>query len=99
MAFVISPAELRGGMAMEWIQLTLHTTVVIAIYMIALGLGLGFWSWLTPCNRGMYWWSDLRQAGTNLCYWLLSPILTRFAQIFLIALAVALLFGGSYRPG
>lgn len=49
---------------------------------------------LTPCNRGMYWWKDLRAACTDFLYWFLLPLLGRVCRAVMLAAAVTLLFGG-----
>jgi sterol desaturase/sphingolipid hydroxylase (fatty acid hydroxylase superfamily) len=50
---------------------------------------------LTPCNPGMYWWKDLRAAGTDLVYWFVVPLVLRFCRTLMLVAGVALLFGGA----
>jgi sterol desaturase/sphingolipid hydroxylase (fatty acid hydroxylase superfamily) len=51
-----------------------------------------------PCNRGMYWWKDLRGAGADFTYWFLMPLLLRCGRALMLAAGVALLFAGGKGP-
>jgi sterol desaturase/sphingolipid hydroxylase (fatty acid hydroxylase superfamily) len=53
---------------------------------------------LTPCNRGMYWWKDLRGAGADFMYWFLVPLLLRWGRALMLAAGVALVFRGGPGP-
>src|SRR4051794_40314622 len=63
----------------------------------AAGLAVAFaiLAHLMPCNPGMYWWKDLRGAGTDLLYWFVVPLFLRMARMMMLIAGVALLFGGA----
>ena len=50
---------------------------------------------LMPCNRGMYWWKDLRGAATDFMYWFIVPLFLRLARTLMLLAGVRLLFGGN----
>lgn len=58
-------------------------------------LGFGLLVWLTPCNRGMFWWKDLRGAATDFMYWFIVPLFLHLCRTLMLAAGVRLLFGGS----
>jgi sterol desaturase/sphingolipid hydroxylase (fatty acid hydroxylase superfamily) len=49
---------------------------------------------LMPCNRGMYWWKDLRAAATDSIYWFMVPLFLRVGQTLMLMAGMKLLFGG-----
>ncbi|HZZ77498.1 MAG TPA: sterol desaturase family protein [Gemmataceae bacterium] len=79
---------------MEWIADIWYPTLTVVKYMVVFGLAFGLLSWLMPCNPGMYWWTNLRTAATDFCYWLVAPIFVRICQIYMLALSINLLFAG-----
>ena len=56
---------------------------------------LGVLTSLMPCNPGMFWWTRLRAALTDLVYWLVVPLFTRLATLALLGLAVGWLYRGA----
>jgi sterol desaturase/sphingolipid hydroxylase (fatty acid hydroxylase superfamily) len=57
-------------------------------------LGFGLLAWLMPCNRGMFWWKDLRGAATDFMYWFIVPLFLHLCRTLMLAAGVRLLFGG-----
>lgn len=63
-------------------------------WLAGLGVVFGLLGRLSPCNPGMYWWTDLRAVAADLVYWFIVPVFTRFGRLVLLILGIALLFGG-----
>jgi sterol desaturase/sphingolipid hydroxylase (fatty acid hydroxylase superfamily) len=59
-----------------------------------LGIGFGVLTRLTPCNRGMFWWKDLRAAVTDLVYWFIVPLFLQYCRRGLFIVGVVLVLGG-----
>jgi len=80
---------------MDWIadigDFWLHTLA----WVTGLSLAFGVLAWLMPCNRGMYWWKNLRGAATDLIYWFFMPLLMRLGRALLLWAGIRLLFGGA----
>jgi sterol desaturase/sphingolipid hydroxylase (fatty acid hydroxylase superfamily) len=83
---------------MEWIVTIGDTCLHTLGWLTALAVAFAVLGWLMPCNRGMYWWKDLREAGTDLLYWFVTPLFVRVCRTFLLAAGITLLFGGA-APG
>lgn len=83
---------------MEWIAATWESWLVTLIWVTGLAGVFACLVWLMPCNRGMYWWTNLRAAGTDLCYWLVTPVVVRMSRALLLAAGIAVFFGGR-APG
>lgn len=64
-------------------------------WIAGLSLAFGLLAWLMPCNRGMYWWKDLRGAATDFTYWFIVPLFLRVARTLLLVAGIRLLFGGA----
>jgi sterol desaturase/sphingolipid hydroxylase (fatty acid hydroxylase superfamily) len=69
-----------------------HTLARVFPYLVAMGIGFALLSWLSPGNGGRPWW---RKQGlvTDICYWIIVPVFTRYGRIGLTVLATAILFG------
>jgi sterol desaturase/sphingolipid hydroxylase (fatty acid hydroxylase superfamily) len=83
---------------MEWIAATWESWLVTLIWVTGLTIVFACLVPLMPCNRGMYWWTNLRAAGTDLCYWFVTPVVVRISRAILLAAGIALFFGGQ-APG
>jgi hypothetical protein len=46
-----------------------------------------------PANPGMYWWKNLRGAGTDLLYWFVVPLFVRLGRTVLLVVGLSVLFG------
>lgn len=64
------------------------------VWATGLSFAFGVLARLMPCNRGMYWWKDLRGAATDFMYWFIVPLFLRLARTLMLAAGVHLLFGG-----
>ncbi|HTU89644.1 MAG TPA: sterol desaturase family protein [Gemmataceae bacterium] len=80
---------------MDWFadigDIWLNTLTWIA----GLTLAFGLLARLMPCNRGMYWWKDLRGAATDGIYWFIVPLFIRLAHTLLLWAGIRWLFGGA----
>jgi sterol desaturase/sphingolipid hydroxylase (fatty acid hydroxylase superfamily) len=63
-------------------------------WVTALAIVFAILTRLTPCNPGMYWWKDLRGAGTDFMYWFVVPLVLRLGRTLMLAAGMTLLFGG-----
>jgi sterol desaturase/sphingolipid hydroxylase (fatty acid hydroxylase superfamily) len=65
---------------------------------IALAVVFTVLTWFWSCNPSKQWWrkSDL---ATDLCYWLLVPVIARFLRIGLLIAAAALILGITTADG
>ena len=80
-----------GALAVDVIVGFAHTIGRILPYMGVMAVGFAFLSWLSPCNKGKPWW-EKRGLVTDLCYWFIVPVFTRYARIgFTVLLTVYLL--------
>lgn len=65
------------------------------VWITGLTLAFGILARLMPCNRGMYWWKDLRGAATDFMYWFIVPVFMRLAHTLLLWAGIRYLFGGA----
>jgi sterol desaturase/sphingolipid hydroxylase (fatty acid hydroxylase superfamily) len=65
---------------------------------IALGALFAVLSFFWACNPGRPWWRK-RQLVTDLCYWIMIPLLARYLRIGLLVIGAALLFGIASAEG
>jgi sterol desaturase/sphingolipid hydroxylase (fatty acid hydroxylase superfamily) len=59
---------------------------------IVLGAVFAGLSFLSACNPGQKWWRK-PDLATDLCYWFVIPLMTRYLRIGLLITGAALLFG------
>ena len=69
-----------------------HTLGRILPYLVAMGAGFALLSWLSPGNKGRPWW-EKRGLVTDICYWLVVPVLQRFGRIGFTVLFTVYLLG------
>ena len=70
-------------------------------WLVGLAAAFFFLGRLAPCNPDMYWWRNLRAAGTDLLYWLVGPLFLLAGRVLLLvaaAWAVTLVWGDDARP-
>src|SRR5215475_11374478 len=79
---------------MDWIASIGDFWLEMLAWVAGLSFAFGILARLTPCNRGIYWWKDLRGAATDFMYWFIVPVFLRLARTLLIWTGVWLLFGG-----
>jgi sterol desaturase/sphingolipid hydroxylase (fatty acid hydroxylase superfamily) len=65
---------------------------------IALGSVFAVLSFFWACNPGRPWWRK-RQLITDICYWIIIPLLARYLRIGLLVTGAALLFGITSAEG
>jgi sterol desaturase/sphingolipid hydroxylase (fatty acid hydroxylase superfamily) len=65
---------------------------------IALGAAFAVLSFFWACNPGRPWWRK-RELVTDLCYWLVIPLIARYLRIGLLVLGAAALFGITTAEG
>ena len=71
---------------MEWFAATWQSWMVTLFWVCSLAIVFAALVWLMPCNRGMFWWTNLRAAAlTDLCYWFVTPVLVRSSRTVLLA--------------
>ena len=63
-----------------------HTLLRFAPYLIGMGVVFALLSALSPCNAGKPWWNK-RGLVTDLCYWFVVPVLSRYGRIGFTVLA------------
>jgi sterol desaturase/sphingolipid hydroxylase (fatty acid hydroxylase superfamily) len=80
---------------MDWLVSLGDTWRITLTWLAGLAAGFAVLVRLMPCNPGMFWWKDLRAAGTDCTYWLVLPLLGRLFRVWLLALGVRLLFGAA----
>jgi sterol desaturase/sphingolipid hydroxylase (fatty acid hydroxylase superfamily) len=83
---------------MDWIVIIGDSCLETLAWLAALAAAFAVLVRLMPCNRGMFWWKDLRAAGTDLLYWFVTPLFVRVCRTFLLAAGIAFLFAGQ-PPG
>ncbi len=83
---------------MEWIGETGRSELITLFVVMGLALVFAALVRFMPCNRGMFWWTNLRAAGTDLCYWFITPVVVRVSRAMLMIAGIAFLFGGR-APG
>jgi len=69
-----------------------HTFLRFVPYLVGMGVVFAALSAFSPCNAGRPWW---RKKGlvTDLCYWFVVPVLTRYGRIGFTVLGTIYLFG------
>lgn len=61
-------------------------------WLAAMGLLFGLLALVSPCNQGKPWWKK-RGLGTDLAYWVLSPVFGRYIRIWVTVLFTIMIFG------
>jgi sterol desaturase/sphingolipid hydroxylase (fatty acid hydroxylase superfamily)/DNA-binding beta-propeller fold protein YncE len=79
---------------MEWIAAVGDIWLYTLAWLAGLGVAFGVLARLTPCNPGMYWWTDLRAVTADLVYWLIVPLFLQIARLWLLQLGIKFLFAG-----
>jgi sterol desaturase/sphingolipid hydroxylase (fatty acid hydroxylase superfamily) len=75
-----------------------HTLIRVLPYLLAMGVGFALLSWLSPGNKGKPWW-EKRGLVTDICYWLVVPLLSRYGRIGLAVLFTVYLLGINTADG
>src|SRR5260221_270130 len=83
---------------MDWITTACDSWLDTLVWLIRLGVLFAVLVYFMPCNRGMFWWKNLRATCTDLLYWFTTPLIGRVCQTLLLTAGIALLFGDT-PPG
>jgi sterol desaturase/sphingolipid hydroxylase (fatty acid hydroxylase superfamily) len=69
-----------------------QSVLAVAPMSIAIGAVFAILSFFFACNPGQPWWHK-RGLVTDLCYWFVIPLFTRYVRIGMLVLGASLLFG------
>ena len=69
-----------------------QTLLRILPYLVGMGIGFALLSWWSPANGGRPWWKK-RGLATDICYWLVVPILQRYGRIGITVAVTVYLLG------
>jgi sterol desaturase/sphingolipid hydroxylase (fatty acid hydroxylase superfamily) len=78
---------------MDWLATIGDSCLGTLGWLAGLTAGFGVLVCLTPCNRGMAWWRDLRGFATDLLYWFTMPLFARVVRTALLAAGLSFLSG------
>lgn len=81
-----------GGMTGAVMDGVAHTLWRVLPYVAGMGVLFGALSWFSPCNAGKPWW-EKRGLVTDLCYWFIVPVFTRYGRIGFTVLPAVYLMG------
>jgi sterol desaturase/sphingolipid hydroxylase (fatty acid hydroxylase superfamily) len=83
---------MSGSLLLEIVDGVGHTLGRILPYMAVMAVGFTVLTWISPCNVGKPWWGK-RGLLTDICYWLIVPVFSRYARIGLAVLLTVYLLG------
>jgi sterol desaturase/sphingolipid hydroxylase (fatty acid hydroxylase superfamily) len=69
-----------------------ETVLKLVPVTLAFGVVFAALSFFWACNPGPPWWRN-RQLATDICYWIMIPLLARYVRIGLLVIGAAVLFG------
>lgn len=78
---------------MEWLAEIGDSYLTLIVWMAGLASVFAVLVRAMPCNRGVYWWTNLPASGTDFLYWFLMPLIERLLQALLLAGGVAMALG------
>jgi sterol desaturase/sphingolipid hydroxylase (fatty acid hydroxylase superfamily) len=78
-------------LAVEVLEQLLLTVWHVLPWLAGLGLVFTLLSRVSPCNQGKPWW-EKRGLATDLCYWIFTPIFTRYLRIWVTVFLTIWLF-------
>ena len=78
-------------MALEVLQQIMVTWWKTLPWLVGMGAAFGVLSRWSPCNQGKPWW-EKRGLVTDILYWFLSPLVTRYLRIWLTVFLTVWLF-------
>jgi sterol desaturase/sphingolipid hydroxylase (fatty acid hydroxylase superfamily) len=79
---------------MEWLANVGDVWRMTAMWVGGLGAVFAVLVTFMPCNRGMYWWTDLRAVAADFMYWFVMPLGVRIGRWYMLLAGVILCFGG-----
>lgn len=74
------------------VEMVLDTWTGIMLYLLAMGAGFWVLTRLFPMNSNIRWWRR-EQLVTDLCYWLLLPLVTRYVKLFFLIIGISYMLG------
>lgn len=87
---------------LEGLAAVVHTIgmAVLGLLPISIALGIVFavLTFFWACNPGRPWWRR-RELATDICYWFIIPLISRYLRIGLLIIGAALLFGITTMDG
>src|SRR5262249_10323318 len=83
-----------GCARMAWFIETAQTWLDTAKWVTGLAIVFAVLVRLMPCNRGMYWWRNVRATVTDLIYWFIVPLFLSFAKYVLLYIGVVICYAG-----
>jgi sterol desaturase/sphingolipid hydroxylase (fatty acid hydroxylase superfamily) len=75
----------------SFVQAAGETLLKLIPISIALGIVFGVLTHWSACNQGRPWWRK-QEIATDICYWFLIPLLSRFVRIGLMVAGAAYLY-------
>ncbi|MBS0470309.1 MAG: sterol desaturase family protein [Proteobacteria bacterium] len=75
-----------------------HTIVRLLPYMAIMAVLFTALTWVSPCNKGRPWWGK-RGLVTDLCYFFIVPVFSRYARIGLAVALAAFVLGITTTKG
>ncbi|MEJ1967537.1 MAG: sterol desaturase family protein [Rhizomicrobium sp.] len=81
-----------GAVALDVIAGLAQTILHLLPYLAVMAVGFAALTWYAPCNAGKPWWQK-RGLVTDLCYWFIVPVFTRYARIGFAVLVAVYLIG------
>jgi len=79
---------------MDWIVAIGYFWLITLAWVAGLAAAFGIIGRLMPCNPGMYWWKNVRAAGTDFIYWFLVPLILDLCRKAMLIVGLVILFGG-----
>jgi sterol desaturase/sphingolipid hydroxylase (fatty acid hydroxylase superfamily) len=76
---------------LSFVQAAGETLLKLIPISIALGIIFGVLTHWSACNQGRPWWRK-QEIATDICYWFLIPLLSRFVRIGLMVAGAAYLY-------
>jgi len=87
-----------GSLTADIINGFAHTLLRVLPYMAVMGVVFAALTAFTPCNPGAPWWKK-RGLVTDLCYWFIVPVFTRYGRIGFSVLITVYLLGINTAQG
>ena len=75
-----------------------HTLFGLLPYLVGMGVVFAVLSYWSPANKGRPWWNK-RGLTTDICYWLIVPLISRFGRIGITVLITVYLLGINTTDG
>src|SRR4030081_3302552 len=87
-----------SNLPLEVVEMLGQTIAKVVPITIVLALIFSVLTHFWACNPGRPWWRK-RELVTDICYWFIIPLLSRYLRIGLLIVGAALLFGITTTDG